>query len=307
QDGVEPLNSALTLAIQLNHDEARANVLQAIGIAYKRLGRPDEALRNYQSSLEIKQRLGDKRGMAASLGEIAQLQAQDQPHDPEESYNAALKLQREIGDKSGTSVSLINLATLLNETLGRPDEALPLLKEALQIRRDAGNPRGEALVYSNIGSVYLMKGDYSEAQTYFERTFDIRDKAKAPPGELADTLHNLGETLLRMGRYDQALDRYHRALDLRRDAGDKRGAAIESYSMGGIFDYLGRYGAAIKSKQEALQTFRDLKQRDMWLGEILGGYGNSLSLGGRTDESTSFLEEAMMVARELQNTTLTAQ
>src|SRR5215475_5636863 len=238
--------------------------------------------------------------MAASLGEIAQLQAQDKPRDAEQSYNAALKLQREIGDKSGTSVSLINLATLLNETLGRPDEALPLLQQALQIRRDMGNPRGEALVLSNIGSVYLMKGDYSQAQTNFERTLDIRDKAKAPPGELADTRHNLGETFLRMGRYKDALEQYHLALDLRRNPGDKRGAAIESYSMGNIFDYQGRYGAAIKSKEEALQTFRDLKQRDMWLGEILGGYGNSLSLDGRTDESKKILEEAMTVARELQ-------
>ena len=126
QDSLDPLNTALTLAIQLNNDEARANVLQAIGIAYKRLGRSDEALRNYQASLEIKQRLGDKRGMAASLGEIAQLQAQLKPRDAEQSYNAALKLQREIGDKSGLSVSLINLAALLNENLGRPDEALPL-------------------------------------------------------------------------------------------------------------------------------------------------------------------------------------
>ena len=95
---------------------------------------------------------------------------------------------------------------------------------------------------------------------------------------MADTLHNLAETLSKMGRYDQSLARYLRALDLRRKSGDRRGAAIESYSIGTIFDYQGRYGAAVKSKEEALAAFRDLKQRDMWLGEILGGYGNSLAL-----------------------------
>ena len=30
-----------------------------------------------------------------------------------------------------------------------------------------------------------------------------------------------------------------------------------------------RVMAAVKSKQEALGAFRDLKQKDMWLGEIL--------------------------------------
>ena len=88
------------------------------------------------------------------------------------------------------------------------------------------------------------------------------------PREIADTLHNLGETLDKMGRYDQALTRYLRALELRRSDGDKRGAAIESYSIGTIFDYQGRYGAAVKSKEEALKAFRELKQRDFWLARF---------------------------------------
>jgi tetratricopeptide (TPR) repeat protein len=57
----------------------------------------------------------------------------------------------------------------------------------------------------------------------------------------------------------------------------------------------------------ALQVFRDLKQRDMWLGEILGGYGNSLSLSGRFDDATKSFDEAMTVARELRNQSLIAQ
>src|SRR4029453_13472298 len=137
-----------------------------------------------------------------------------------------------------------------------------------------------ALVLNNIGNVYLAKGDFSEAQTYFERALEIREKANVP-ADLADTLHNLGETLAKMGRYDQALPRYHRALELRRGAGDKRGVAIESYGIGTIFDAQGRYGAAAKSKDEALQAYSDLKQRDVWLAELLRRAGSTLSLAGR--------------------------
>jgi serine/threonine protein kinase/tetratricopeptide (TPR) repeat protein len=307
QDSLERLNGALTLAIQLNNDEARANILQAIGIAYKGQGRPDEALRRYEESLDIKRRLGDKRGMAASLSEISQVQsALGKPREAEQSLKEALKFRREIGDKSGLAGSLVTYAVLLNETLGRPDEALPLLREALQIRREAGNQNAEALVLNNIGNVYLSKGQYSDAQTNFERALELREKAKVP-GQIADTVHNLAETSLKMGRYDQALAQYHRALDLRRSSSDRRAAAIESYSIGTIFDYQGRFGAAVKSKEEALATFRELKLRDMWLGEILGGYGNSLSLSGRLDEATKSLDEAMNVARELQNPILIAQ
>ena len=180
QDSLEHLNAALTLAIQVENDEARAGILQATGIAYKRMERPQEALRRYTESLEIKRRLGQKRGMAASLGEIAQIEeALGQQHEAEQHYRDALKLQRDIGDKSGTSSTLINLASLLNEELARPDEALPLLREALQIRRDAGNENGEALVLNNIGTVYLEKGQYAEGQTYFERALEIRRRPRS--------------------------------------------------------------------------------------------------------------------------------
>jgi serine/threonine protein kinase/Tfp pilus assembly protein PilF len=307
QGSLDHLNTALTLAIQLENDEARADVLQAIGVAYKRLDRLDEALRRYEESLQIKRRLGQKRGMAASLGEIAQIQqVKGQMREAEQSYREALGLQREIGDQAGISTSLVNLAALINEDLGRPDDALPLLREALQVRRDVGNTNGEALVLNNIGSVYDGKGQYSEAQTYFERALELREKTKVPR-EIADTLHNLAETLSKEGRFDQALSRYLRALDLRRGAGDRRGAAIESYSIGTIFDYQGRYGAAVKSKEEALQAFRDLKQKDRGLGEILSGLGRSLALSGRMDEAGKRLDEAMTVAGELRNSGLTSQ
>ena len=71
-----------------------------------------------------------------------------------------------------------------------------------------------------------------------------------------------------------------RALDLRRSINDTRGAAIESYSLGTLFDYQGRFGAAVNSKQSALKTFRDLKDRTFWMAEMLGGYAEALTLAG---------------------------
>jgi len=307
QASLDPLTNALSLAIQLNNDVARSNVLQAIGIAYKRLGRPRDALKNYEESLAIRRQLGQKRGMARTLSEIAQVQEQLGSRDEAvKSFNEALKLQREIGDRSGITTTLVSLGGLLNDSLGRPDEALPLLKEALGVARDDGNRTLESLALNNIGTAYLTKGLYSDAQTYFERALELREQSKVPR-EIADTQHNLGETLSKMGKYDLSITRYLRALEMRRSDGDKRGEAIESYSIGSVFDYQGRYGAAVKSKGEALQAFRDLKQKDFWLGEILSGYGYSAALAGRFDDSAKALDEAAAVAKELKNQGLIAQ
>jgi len=309
QDALEPLNKALSLAVEINNEEARANVLQAIGIAYKQLNRPEEAIRNYEESLQIKRKLGpsQRRGMASSIGEIAQvLEKTGKPREAEARFKEALKILREIGDKGGVASTLTNLGSLLNETLGRPNEALPYFQESLQLRRELGNSAGEALVLNNLGVLYQSKGQYADAQTHFELALQIREKANNPK-DMADTVHNLAETLLKRGKYDQSLSQYVKALDYRRKAGDKRGAAIESYSIGTIFDNQGRYGAAIKSKDDALTAFRDLKQRDMWLGEILSGYGNSLALSGRFADADKLLDEALTVGRELQNSTVIVQ
>lgn len=304
----DPLNRALAVTNSTENLKSKADLLQAIGIAYKRINRPEDALRCYQQSLEIKRKLGEKRGMAASLGEIAQVQRDlGDMRESEQNFREGLKLQREIGDKAGISSTLLNFAALLNDNLGRPDDALPLLRESLQIRRDIGNSSGEAVVLSNIGSVYLQKGQYSEGQTYFERALELRERANVP-NDIADTLHNLAETLAKEGRFDQALARHRRALDLRRTSGDRRGAAIELYGIGTIFDDQGRYGAAVKSKEEALASYRDNGlEKDMWLGEILSGVGRSLSLGGRMDDATKYLDQAMSLARDLNNPTLIAQ
>jgi serine/threonine protein kinase/tetratricopeptide (TPR) repeat protein len=307
QPSLEPLEKALGLATQLENNEARANIQQAIGIAYMRLNRPSEALSRYKESLEIKKRLGNKRGMAASHVQIGEVQKTlGTPGEAEKSFREALRLRREIGDRAGISTTLIDLSSLLDETFGRSKEALPLLLEALDIARETGNKNLEARALNNLGAAYLAQGQYSDAQTNFESALAIREKAKAPQ-EAADTLHNLGDTFTKMGRYDQALRRYMSALELRRTAGDRRNAALASYGMGTIFDYQGRYGSAVKSQGEALQAFRDLKQQDIWLGEILSAWGNSLNLSGRMRDAQAPLEEALKLAKGLKNVNLIAQ
>ena len=307
QPSLEYLDKALSLATQFENDEARADIQQAIGIAYMKLSRPSEALTRFKESLAIKKRLGNKRGMAASHVQIGGVQqALGTPVEAEKSYREALRLRREIGDRAGISTTLIDLSSLLDETFGRSKEALPLLMEALDIARETGNKNLEARALNNLGAAYLAQGRYPDAQTNFEGALGIREKAKSPQ-ETADTLHNLGDTFTKMGRYGQALERYNSALELRRTAGDKRNAALASYGIGTIFDYQGRYGSAVKSKGEALQAFRDLKQKDIWLGELLSGYGNSLTLSGRMRDAQAPLDEALKLAKDLKNGNLVAQ
>ena len=306
QASLEPLNHALTLAIQVGNEEEKATSLHAIGYAYESLNKPQEALRNYQEALEIRRKIGDKRGIAKSLNRTARVEATLGQHKAATAhFEEALAVSREIGDKRGIADTLVDAGNFYDDS-GEHDRALKLYKESLQLDRDIGDEVMQAINLNNIGSVYFSKGEYQDALTYFQQALQLREKSKVPQ-DIVESVHNVAETSARMGQYDPAVKEYMRALDLRRTISDARGGAIESYSMGTLFGYQGRFGAAINSKQEALKTFRDLKERTFWMAEILGGYAEALTLAGRGDEAPPYLEEALSLSHELKNDGLVAQ
>jgi tetratricopeptide (TPR) repeat protein len=298
QGSLDYLNRALTLSVQLENDEAKARILQAIGISYKRLNRPEDALRNYEESLVIKRRLNQKGGMAASLAEIGKVQALLGNADKAlPAFNEALKLQREIGDKRGAGNSLLDLGAFYSNG-GKDDEALPYFRESLQIQRELGDVNYEALLLNNIGYVYLNKAQYDDAVTNFERALQLREKANVP-ADTALTLHNLADTSALLGQYDRAQQYYLRALELWRSSGDRRSAAPESYRIAEIFGNQGRYAAAVKSTEEAVKTLQDLRDRSQFTAEALSAYGGALANIGRFDEAGKALDEALALGREL--------
>jgi serine/threonine protein kinase/tetratricopeptide (TPR) repeat protein len=306
QAGLDYLNRAQSMAIELGNDEEKAQILQAIGVAYSVLNKPQDALQSFQQSLEIKRRLGLKKGIADSLEMIGQMEAVLGKNDAAlKDFNEALQLRRDIGDKSGTGDVLNDIARFYNDH-SQFDKALTLLKQALQIQVDAGNENSEALALGNIGNTYLLKGDYEDARTYFSQALSLREKLNVPT-DIADTVHNLGETSTRLGQYDKAVEQYLRALDLRRAANDKRGAAIESASLGVLFGYQGRFGAALSSEQDALKTLRDIKETGQWLAEVLIDYGRAQAQIGQSEDARKSLNEALAIARDTKNEIQVAQ
>jgi serine/threonine protein kinase/tetratricopeptide (TPR) repeat protein len=306
QGSLEPLNRAYSLSVQVDNQEQKATSLHLTAVAYRMLNKPEEVLRSEREALPIWRQLGQQRGLAFSLNEMARAQAAlGQSKDAMANFNEALEIRRQIGDKRGLGDTLIDMGNLADDR-GDHDGALKLYKEALGLEREIGNHSLEAVCLNNIGSVYSEKGQYADALTYLQQVLELREKAGVPQ-DIVDAQHNLGQALTSMGEYDQAISYYIKALDLRRSMNDTRGAALESYGLGQLFEYQGRFGAAIHSKEEALKTFRDLKDRTFWMAEILGGYGQSLILGGRMDDAKAPLDEALTLSHELNNDGLYGQ
>jgi tetratricopeptide (TPR) repeat protein len=298
--GLDPLNRALTISIQVDNQEQKGEILQVLGTAYEAMNKFDEALRDFQQALDIARKLGKKFAIANSLVEMGNIQSSlGKPEDALRNYTEALQLQREIGAKARVAATLIDLGQL-SEDRGQYDKALQLYKESLQALRDLGDQSGQAVCLNNIGNAYLAQSKNDDALTYYQQALQLREKLNAP-GDTADTLHNLGEAYAKTAQFESAMASYMRALDLRRKTGDGHGAALESHSIGMVFLYQGRYGAAINSLQEAVKGFHDFKDRSRTMAQVLNDYGEALILAGRGAEAGKTLEEARDLARELKN------
>jgi tetratricopeptide (TPR) repeat protein len=297
QKGLEDLNSALNLAIQLGNDEQKADILQALGVGYEGLQQSEDALRNYQQSLDIKRRLGMKDGIASSLNAMANLQSSMGNSEAAlKNFLESLKIRRDIGDKAGIGAVLNDLAGFYDDH-GRSVEALKLYKESLQIQIDLGDQQTRALVLNNIGNMYLKSGNYQDAQTYYEQALQIREKFNVP-ADIAETRNNLGEAAADLGMYDQAVEQYHEALDLYRKAGNKPRIAFVTASLGTVFANQGRYGAALSAQDEAMKSYRALGERSLDTVTVEEGYGQALSQVGKTAEAKAAFDDALALARE---------
>jgi len=305
QQGLDPLDRARRLAIDFNNPEQQALILQATGIAYKLMNKPTEALRNYQDSMAINQKLGQKRGVAASLVEIAQVQLSlGKPDAALAAYNQALGIRREIGAKKEAGDTLIDLGDLYIER-GQPDKALEVLKESLQIQRDAGDETYQGLCLNNIGNAYTLKGENEDALTYLQQALQIREKLNNP-ANVAQTLQGLGTAYAALGQYDSAMTSYMRGLDLYRKAGDNLDAAGMSHNMGLVFEYQGRLGPAVVVFEDAVKAYRDAGDRSSNMAQSLSDLARAMAQVSRGADSAKLIDEALDLARVLKNDSLLA-
>ncbi len=303
--GLEFLNRAYTLADELNNQEEKAAILQATGVAYEILNRPDDALQKLGDSLKIKQQLDDKRGEAASLNEIAQIQNhQGKSAEALASFQQALAISRAIGDQVGVGGELIDTGTFYHDH-GKPDEALKYFTDALNIERQLGDQDRQALCLHNIGSIKMDQGAYQDSLTYLEQGYELRQKLNVPD-DTADSLHDLAEVNTKLGQFDTALSDYLKAIEMYRSVNDQRGVEIESDGMARIFAAQGRYGAALNAMKNAVAIVRQTKEMTWLTVESVGFSGDLLTQVGRGQEGRPSLEEALNDAHQIRNDTWAA-
>lgn len=84
----------------------------------------------------------------------------------------SLKIFRELGDKQGVARSLGNLSKALNET-GELEAARTCAEESLHLFQELGDRRGIAQAYGNLGDIARNYSDYTLASVLYKESLSL--------------------------------------------------------------------------------------------------------------------------------------
>jgi class 3 adenylate cyclase/tetratricopeptide (TPR) repeat protein len=140
-----------------------ANLLGNLGWLEARMENFDAAVENLQKAGEIDEKLGNLRGQAINLVNLAQIfRARDMKTEEIEAYNRAYQIFVSIGDRRGEALCLSNLGDTSRET-GDIEKAKSLHRKALKLATQLRD--NMRIVDANLGLAldYFAEGEVKSA------------------------------------------------------------------------------------------------------------------------------------------------
>lgn len=279
---------ALVLFKRSRNLYGEAEVVNALGIGYGRLGQTADAEEQYRRAVSLRRSVGNRRGVATSLRNLANLLSQRGAFDEADTALAeARTLLVELGDRAGLA-GLDNERGLLAEERGDYRGALDAFRLALQGSERASDPHGVAEALNNIGFAHYQLGAYDDAQAYWLRAADGYRDLGADTGVIR-TGQNLGLLAIARGRWDEAQRRQTEALAQAQRQQMAEEAAVSHRNLAELAIARGDIAVALREAARAEALFRD---RDDLRGSIDARLLRieALAASGETAAATTVLD-----------------
>ena len=175
----------------------------------------------------------------------------------------SIDIRHRLEDQPVLRARLLATMGRIYRKLGLYDEAAPLVREALDLRRQAlgGVHREVADSLLDLAEQSLAVGDYDQAKKHFEQGWAMLQDVGTASGEYgARALSGLSRAFQKQGLYDRARSLRQQSLDLaREDLGETHVlVAVNLNELGGLLREQGDYAAAAQAYGSALDLYRKL-------------------------------------------------
>ncbi|MDG6221503.1 MAG: tetratricopeptide repeat protein, partial [Candidatus Thermoplasmatota archaeon] len=266
------------------------NAFRAMGNILWHRGQYDDALFQYEKSMEIMDSVGNKWGVAMAVNNIGLVCRRKELEKALGCYKQGLDLLEEIRNKWGIAVSLGNIGEIYF-IMGNLDKALEYSERGLDISMRMGDKWNAGIALGTIADIKLQRGDLDGAQEIYEKNLAEYLEIEGKRGVIY-SLCGLAETKNRRQDYQVALHDVEEALRIALEICAKleqgvgfRIRGIVRRDMGDLESSLADFKKAESISQEAgsVET----------LAQAMYEHGVLLQKMGRPEEARALLEQAL--------------
>ena len=284
-------------ATPADRDRLRAERAMSEGLRLRRrevAASRRQAIESLEVAVSLWRSLGDTRGEARALGELAAAQVLVGDADKALDLLAqAAPLWAPI-DRYYEGMAL-NLMSKALYKRGRLDEALARAREALEIRRATLDQWNEAETLQNLAVMHSVRGEVSQAVAYYEEAVVA---ARSVGNRLVEgwALTNLGNDYIEEGQFQKSLDTLQQSLVVHRATGIREGEGLALNNLGLAYRALGEPDRALEYFQRALAVWAQLDSP--MLAQGLRNVGDSYGARGRYAEGRAHLDRALELSTQ---------
>jgi serine/threonine protein kinase/tetratricopeptide (TPR) repeat protein len=263
--------------------EVRAELLESIGLAYRRQQMSKEAIPLLEQAVEIRRHAQspDSGRTAIALANLARaLEDDGNMVSAEADFQEAVELSQS-GDArpAQTADILAELGNFVINAKGDSAAAEALFGKALALYRGAPGDQSVKIagVLGSLANAATWHGDYARGEPFARESVRIMQRAAARNHpENASALQILGTILVERQKYTEAEQVLDEALEIERNVfgPDNSRVAVTLANLGVLHDRVGDVRLAIEETQEALGVARATRGADFYM---LGYYLDALA------------------------------
>ena len=271
--------------------------LNSLAYMYRFLGYWNKAQALYQESLQLRQELKDRKGIAHIWRQLGYIENRKGNWDAAESfYRKCLAVEEELDDLTGMAESL-GLLGIIESKRGNWDAAESLYRQSLQLRTELDDRVGIASSWGALGDIERNRGNWDAAESLYRQYLQVCTELGDRAG-MAESWGVLGDIERNRGNWDAAESLYRQYLQVCTELGDRAGMAESWGVLGDIERNRGNWDAAESLYRQYLQVCTELGDR-AGMASSIGSLGE-VELGRENlDLAETLLNDALQRFTEL--------
>jgi DNA-binding SARP family transcriptional activator/tetratricopeptide (TPR) repeat protein len=216
-NSLEMVTRGLAAARERADQGGEAAMLGSTALILREQGRVDEAEQLFQQAIDISRAIDAPAIEVSQLADLGFTQRRaGRLCRARDTFAAGRRLAERIGDQQGY-VTLTNNLAVIYIAMGRYEEAIGYLEDALPVSRETGSGRDEAMVLGNLGWALDSQGRSADGLRHYDRSLALIQSQGSRHAE-AMTLAGRSAARLHLGDLAGALADGRAALTVARDA-----------------------------------------------------------------------------------------